>query len=193
MAALIYIHGFLSSPHSSKAQQTQAWLAQHHPEITYHCPALTPYPEQTRAELEQLVESLLPAPIYVMGSSLGGFWASWLAEKYNLRAVLINTAIHPQELMPKYVGIELKSYHSTETFLLQQKHLDEFKALDVLPVRIKNYWLLSQTGDEVLDYRQAAEYYAGAKQTLEAGGDHSFQNFEKHLEHIFTFLTKNIN
>src|SRR5690606_11448377 len=83
MPALIYIHGFLSSPRSWKAQQVQQWLAQNRPDIRYHCPHLTPYPDETRQALETLVESLLPEPVYLMGSSLGGFWASWLAEKYD--------------------------------------------------------------------------------------------------------------
>ena len=90
MAALLYIHGFLSSPQSFKAQQTRLWLAKNHPEIDFYCPQLPPYPAGAQFILESLVESLFPQPVYLMGSSLGGFWATWLAEKYNLRAILIN-------------------------------------------------------------------------------------------------------
>jgi uncharacterized protein len=97
MAALLYLHGFLSSPSSFKAQQAQVWLAAKHPEIDYHCPQLSPYPAETQQLLEQLVQSLLPQPVYLMGSSLGGFWATGLAEKYNLRALLINPAVNPQD------------------------------------------------------------------------------------------------
>ena len=81
MAALLYIHGFLSSPLSFKATQTQAWLEAHYPDIRFYCPQLPPYPAQTQQQLETLVESLLPEPVYLMGSSLGGFWATWLAER----------------------------------------------------------------------------------------------------------------
>lgn len=109
MAALVYIHGFLSSPLSFKAQQTAQWLAQQHPEISFHCPQLPPYPAQTQLLLEALVESLLHEPVYLMGSSLGGFWATWLAEKYNLRAVLINPAVRPQDFMPADLEVDLKS------------------------------------------------------------------------------------
>jgi len=188
MAALLYIHGFLSSPLSFKAQQTQAWLAANHPEIDYHCPHLSPYPAQTRQHLEALVESLLPEPIYLMGSSLGGFWATWLAEKYNLRALLINPAVRPQEFMPKYVGVELKSYHSDDVYLLHAHHVEEIKSVDVQPCRLDNYWLLVQTGDETLDYRRAVEKYAGCKQTIEEGGDHSFQDFDRYFESGLKFL-----
>jgi predicted esterase YcpF (UPF0227 family) len=189
MAALLYIHGFLSSPQSFKAQQTQAWLAANHPEIDYHCPQLSPYPAETQQLLEQLVESILPQSVYLMGSSLGGFWATWLAEKYNLRALLINPAVSPQSFMPKYVGMELKSYHSDDVYLLHKHHIDEIKLVDVQPQRLDNYWLLVQTGDETLDYRNAVEKYNGCKQTVEEGGDHSFQRFERYLETGLNFLT----
>ena len=189
MAALLYIHGFLSSPQSFKAQQVQTWLAANHPEIDYHCPQLSPYPAQTQQLLETLVESFLPEPVYLMGSSLGGFWATWLAEKYNLRALLINPAVRPQEFMPKYVGMELKSYHTQDVYLLNPHHVEEIKSVDVPPRRLDNYWLLVQTGDETLDYRCAVEKYAGCKQTIEEGGDHAFKEFERYLESGLKFLT----
>ncbi len=189
MAALLYIHGFLSSPLSFKAQQTQAWLAAKHPEIDYHCPQLSPYPKETQECLEKLVESLLPQPIYLMGSSLGGFWATWLAEKYNLRALLVNPAVHPQGFMPKYLGMELKGYHTDDTYLLRPYHIDEIIRVDAQPTRKANYWLLVQTGDETLDYRHAVEKYAGCKQTIEEGGDHAFQGFERYLESGLAFLS----
>jgi predicted esterase YcpF (UPF0227 family) len=188
MASLLYIHGFLSSPLSYKAQQTQAWLATKYPEIDYYCPQLSPYPQQTQLLLEGLVESLLAQPVYLMGSSLGGFWATWLAEKYNLRALLVNPAVRPQEFMPKYLEMDLKSYHTEDVYYLQPHHIDEIKQVDVQPQRLYNYWLLVQTGDETLDYRQSVEKYAGCKQTIEAGGDHAFQGFDRYLDSGLAFL-----
>ena len=191
MAALLYIHGFLSSPLSFKAQQAQVWLAANHPEIDYHCPQVPPYPARAQQLLEQLVESLLPRPVYLMGSSLGGFWATWLAEKYNLRALLINPAVSPQTFMPKHVGMELKSYHSDDVYFLHQNHIDEIKSVDVQPQRLNNYWLLVQTGDETLDYHHAVQKYAGCKQTIEPGGDHAFHGFERYFESGLAFLRSN--
>ena len=190
MPALIYIHGFLSSPLSFKACQLQRWLAANHPEITYYCPQLTPYPEQTRRELELLVESLLPQPVYLMGSSLGGFWASWLVEKYNLRAILINPSVRPYDFMPQHLGKLLKSYHSEAVYCLNAQHIAEIKSAEVTPRRKKNYWLLLQTGDETLDYRDAQEKYAACKQTIEEGGDHSFQGFERYFAPCLEFLSE---
>jgi uncharacterized protein len=191
MAALLYIHGFLSSPQSFKARQMQAWLAENHPEIAYHCPQLTPYPEQTRRELEQLVESLLPQPVYLVGSSLGGFWSTWLAEKYNLRALLINPAVCPGDFMPRFIGQTLKAYHTDDLYQLTAEHIDEITAVDIPVTRSQNYWLLLQTGDEILNYRDAEKKYAGCKQTIEEGGDHAFQGFERYLAPGLEFLAAN--
>jgi uncharacterized protein len=188
MSSLVYLHGFLSSPASTKALQTEAWFAHHHPEIVYYCPLLTPYPEQTRLQLERLVESLLPQPVFLMGSSLGGFWATWLAEKYDLRALLINPAVTPSEFMPEYLGVELKNYHTDHTYYLNTQHVEEIKCVEVAPVRKSNYWLLVQMGDEALDYRDAVKKYAGCKQTVEAGGDHSFQGFDRFFEEAMIFF-----
>lgn len=189
----MYIHGFLSSPLSFKAQQTQAWLAANHPEIDYYCPQLSSYPADTQALLERLVESLLPQPVYLMGSSLGGFWATWLVEKYNLRALLINPAVKPQGFMPGYLGMELKSYHTDDVYYLGQEHIDEITRVDIQPNRLDNYWLLVQTGDETLDYRDAVKKYAGCKQTIEEGGDHAFQGFERFLDSGLAFLHSSSN
>jgi predicted esterase YcpF (UPF0227 family) len=188
MAALLYIHGFLSSPFSFKAQQTKQWLAVHHPDIEFHCPQLPPYPAQAQHLLESLVERLLPGSVYLMGSSLGGFWATWLAEKYDLRAVLINPAVRPQEFMPAYLEVDLKSYHTDDSYRLSARHIDEIIAVDVPVMRPHNYWLLVQTGDETLDYRQALEKYHASKQLIEEGGDHSFQGFERYLDDCIIFL-----
>ena len=189
MAALLYIHGFLSSPLSFKAQQTAHWLAVNHPEIEFLCPQLTPYPAQTRQLLESIIEQRLPEPVYLMGSSLGGFWATWLAEKYHLRAVLINPAVRPQDFMPAYLEVDLKSYHTDDSYRLSAHHIDEIIAADVPVARPNNYWLLVQTGDETLDYRQSVQKYHACKQTIEEGGDHAFQGFDRFLSDSMTFLT----
>jgi predicted esterase YcpF (UPF0227 family) len=188
MFAIIYIHGFLSSPLSAKAEITRQWLLENCSDVEFYCPQLPPYPNETKRILEDLVENLLPQPVYLMGSSLGGFWATYLAEKYNLSAVLINPAVSPQKFMPKYLDIDLKSYHTDDSYRLQQHHIDEIAAEDVPVTRYKNYWLLVQTGDETLDYREAVKKYAHCKQTIEEGGDHSFQGFENYLSEIINWF-----
>ena len=193
MTTLVYVHGFLSSPLSFKAQQTAKWLQVHYPDVNYLCPQLTPYPAHAQECLESLIEQILPEPVYLMGSSLGGFWATWLAEKYNLPAVLINPAVRPQDFMPAYLEVDLKSYHTDDSYRLSARHIDEIIAVNVPVARPENYWLLVQTGDETLDYRQAVKKYRGCKQTVEEGGDHAFQGFERYLADCMTFFNHRVN
>ena len=189
MSHLLYIHGFLSSPASHKAVQVKQWLLSHRPDIHYHCPALTAYPGQTRSTLESLVEQLMPEPVFLMGSSLGGYWATWLVEKYGLRAVLINPAVRPSMLNPDYVNVELKNFHNADTYRLTEQHIEELFAADISEIRLHdNYWLMVQTDDETLDYRLAVEKYSACKQLIEEGGDHSFQNFDRWIGDAIAFL-----
>lgn len=191
MPLLLYIHGFLSSPFSHKAQQVQAWLADNRPDIDYACPALTAYPDQALARLEALVEERLPEDIYLLGSSLGGFYATHLAEKYNLRSVLINPAVAPHRLISEYLDRDLKNYHTDEHYRLGSEHIDTLRALDRDRLQYPaNFWLMVQTGDETLDYRQAVAKYRGCRQLVEEGGDHSFQNFDRWLPGILEFFTR---
>lgn len=193
MPHLLYIHGFLSSPQSAKAVQVADWLSEHRPDIKYHCPFLTPYPDQTRITLENIVKETQSDSLYLMGSSLGGFWATWLAEKYNLRAVLINPAVKLSLFKSEYVNTELKNYHTEDTYYLTDHHVEYFRQVDTPAVKLKNnYWLMVQTGDETLDFRLALRKYHGCRQLVEEGGDHSFQNFYRHIASAIEFLEETL-
>ncbi len=190
MYSLIYLHGFLSSPQSHKAEQTAEWLAAERPDIQYHCPFLQAYPGQARQQLEALIQQLAGQQILLMGSSLGGYWATYLAETYNLPAVLINPAVKPSMLLPEYLNKPLQNYHTSDTYVLTEFDVAAIKAVDKPVInRRQNYWLLVQTGDETLDYREAVMKYQGCRQTVEKGGDHAFQHFEKHIPAAIEFLT----
>ncbi|MDO3380885.1 YqiA/YcfP family alpha/beta fold hydrolase [Gilvimarinus algae] len=189
MAAVIYLHGFLSSPHSHKATQVKQWIGAHAPDVTFHCPQLTPYPAQTQAELKALMEFLQPEPIWLIGSSLGGFWATWLAEHYHRPAVLVNPSVAPWQFMPRYLGVDLDAYHTDDSYRLEPEHLEQIRAADCAVIkRPDNYWLMVQTGDETLDYREAVAKYSACRQLVEEGGDHSFVGFERHLPEIIEFF-----
>lgn len=193
MPALLYIHGFLSSPNSFKALQVKDWLQQYRPDIDYYCPFLTVYPDQVQSELDILVADLKVKnqDVYLMGSSMGGFWSTYLAERYDLPALLINPAVKPSMLMPEYVGKILRNYHTDDSYQLEERHIEQLKAL--LPreiTRPQNYWVLLQTEDETLDYRQAEDLYHQAKLTVEKGGDHAFQGFERFIEPGIEFLAQ---
>lgn len=191
MSCVVYLHGFLSSPLSHKAQVVKQWLATHRPDVRFHCPQLTPYPAQTQRELQALMEFLQPEPVWLIGSSLGGYWATWLAEHYQRPAVLINPSVAPWQFMPQFLGVDLKGYHTDDSYRLNTSHIDEIRAADCPAIEHPAlYWLMVQTGDETLDYRQAVEKYSGCRQTVEEGGDHSFVGFEQHLPDIMAFFSQ---
>ncbi|MFT6389269.1 MAG: putative esterase YcpF (UPF0227 family) [Cellvibrionaceae bacterium] len=188
MPTLLYIHGFLSSPSSFKAVQVREYCQKYHPDISYLCPQLPPYPDQCAQQLEALM-NVADQPVYLIGSSMGGFWATWLSERYACQTVLVNPAVDPINLMPKYVGIPLKNYHHDETYWLTQQHLVQLKEYRVDDLKQKSqYWLIVQEGDETLDCQLAVEKYAGCKQTVEPGGDHGFQYFERFFDDIVDFF-----
>jgi uncharacterized protein len=188
MPTLLYLHGFNSSPESKKAQQTKRWFEQNAPEIEFICPSLPPYGSAAMALLEKLVTDRLPDSVTVIGSSMGGFFATCLAEQYNLKAVLVNPAVSPDRGLQKWLG-ENANYHTGEKWLFEPQHIDEYRRLDPPEIKNKNnYLVLLQSGDEVLDYRDAQQRYSGCKIILESGGDHSFIDYHQHLKNIHQFL-----
>jgi len=189
MSTLLYLHGFNSSPQSKKAIQTQQWLADHAPQLQFHCPSLPPFANQVMTLLQALIEEILPAPVYLVGSSMGGFFATCLAEQYDLRTVLINPAVNPARGLHNWLG-ENHNYVTGEPWTLLPQHIDEYAALNPGErLRRKNYKVLLQTGDEVLDYRDAEHRYRGCQVLTEKGGDHSFIDYQAHLPAIYRFLT----
>lgn len=185
---VIYLHGFLSSPQSVKAQMTKKFVAQHYPLLTLAVPLIPNYPLEAIHVLEQTVAEYPGSDFVFIGSSMGGFLATYLVEKYGGRGVLINPAVKPFELFESYLGPHTNPYTGVD-FILEQKHLLQLIELDTQILNIpENYWVLLQTGDETLDYRLAEHKYQHAKLTIESGGDHSFQGFERFLPAIFSFL-----
>lgn len=190
MTHLIYIHGFNSSPGSHKAQQTERWLAENAPDVTYHCPQLPMEADSAMAMLEAAIKAARPGRVGLIGSSMGGHYASWLATRYGLRAVLVNPAVSPQRRIHAYLG-ENRNYHTGEVWTMTQDHVEQFGHYDELdPQPRSNLMVLVQEGDEVLDYREAVARYAGAKLVVEPGGDHSFIGYDLHLPAIYRFLTQ---
>ena len=186
---ILYIHGFLSSPQSLKAQQTQAYCASQNPLLHFSCPALPAYPAEAMAILEHVIRGAEENQIGLIGSSMGGYYATALSQRYQLPAVLVNPAVRPYDLMDHYLDQDLKNYHTEEASRLQQHHVAEMRALEVNRLQYPALlWLMVQTGDETLDYRHAVERYQSCKQTIEEGGDHSFQHFDVWLPEIITFL-----
>ena len=168
-----------------------AWVTRERPDIDFKCPLLTPYAKDTAKTLEGLVEQAVAdgKSVYLVGSSLGGFWATYLVEKYQLSAVLINPAVDIENLMPNFIDVDLKNYYSEHHYRLSRDDMQQLVHYDRPTIqRPDYYWLLVQQGDEVLDYRLATAKYAGAKQTIEANGNHSFEHFERYIPTIVHFF-----
>ncbi len=185
---IVYLHGFNSSPASGKARQLGEYLASIGRLQDYYCPALPNSPREAIDKVESTLARHNPdAAITLVGSSLGGFYATWLAEKHGWKAVLVNPAVHANLLLKDALGTQT-NWHTGEKWVFTKTHLAELAALDVKSItRPERYLLLAQTGDEVLDYRDAVAYYAGAKQIIEDGGDHGFAGFERHYQTILDF------
>jgi predicted esterase YcpF (UPF0227 family) len=179
---IVYLHGFNSSPLSHKAQVMQRYMAERGLAHEYACPALPPL----AADAMKAIQPLMATRPCLIGSSLGGFYATYLAEKHRLRAVLINPAIDPHLGLRAYLGAQ-KNLHTGEPYELTEAHLAEWEKLYVPRITPARYLLVVETGDEVLDYRRAVERYAGAEQVVIPGGDHSLQSFPQHLGRILEF------
>ncbi len=184
MTGIVYLHGFNSAPQSHKAQVLHRHMEALGLADRYACPALPPEPFAAIALAEAELARLPGATL--VGSSLGGFYATHLAEKHDLRAVLINPAVTPQADLESYVG-EQRNLYTGATYQLTRRHLDEWRALVTDRIRPERYLLLVETGDETLDYRHAVARYAGCEQVVVAGGDHSLQSFPQHLDRILAF------
>lgn len=193
---IIYVHGFNSSPGSFKALQLKAFVEQNQLDLHYHSPMLSHWPQQAMETLEDLLEQIKAddhaagkvTRILLVGSSLGGFYSTWLMSRYpGLKAALINPAVFPQELLPAYLGLNTNLY-TGEQYELTQDHMQQLRKLHLAePACCQNIKVFLQTDDEVLDYRRAENYYRQADVTIIEGGDHGFQNFEQHFTTLLDF------
>ncbi|NUW68456.1 esterase YqiA [Vibrio coralliilyticus] len=186
---LLYIHGFNSSPLSHKANVMKEYCQQHRPDIKVVVPQLPCFPQQAAECLLNIIEQHRDDyHIGLIGSSLGGYLSMWLNSQFGFKAVVVNPAVKPYELLADYLG-EQENPYTHQRYVLESVHIDELKVLDTPVIKqAKDFWLLQQTEDEVLDYRQAVDKFSGAKQTVEEGGDHSFINFERYPQQIIEFL-----
>jgi predicted esterase YcpF (UPF0227 family) len=184
---IVYLHGFNSSPQSHKARVLQQFLAEQGLADKFACPALPVAADDAIAEVEALMSRRPGKPHCFLGSSLGGFYATWLVENHPAcKAVLVNPAIDPHVGLRAYLGPQ-KNLYSGEAYELTEAHLRQWQHRYVERVTPQRYLLLVETGDEVLDYRRAVERYSGAEQAVVQGGDHTLQSFPRHLPRILEF------
>jgi len=188
----IYLHGFGSSAASFKAQLVKQFVEQH-PQHSLFLVDLPFSPQAAMSLIEAHIETLQSENWAVIGSSLGGFYSTYLAEKYRKKGVLINPAVKAYELLAARLGNN-ENYHTGQVFEFTEQHLQQLKGM-YLPqlAHPENLLLLTQTGDEVLDYRQGVDYYQRSEQMVIEGGNHGFDDYEDYLAATFNFLIGQID
>lgn len=183
---IIYIHGFNSTSQSFKAQLLKKHLADG--PHTLFLPDLPHFPQQAIEILDRHASQHCDQALGFVGSSLGGYYATWLADRYDAPAVLINPAVKPYELLRQGLG-ENRNYHTGEVYELTESHLQQLLALELDKIgQPEKLLLLTCSGDEVLDYRDGVARYQGAKQQIVNGGDHGFSEYAQFLPLTVKFL-----
>ena len=184
---ILYLHGFRSSPQSFKARLLAERLRALGRANEYLCPQLPPSPAAAIALAQSLIAAQPPEQLTLIGSSLGGYYATWLAEKTGCRAVLLNPAVAPPRDLAKHVGITT-DWHSGEPFEFKAAYIDELHALAVPRIsRPERYFLVAATGDEVLDWRDMTAHYAAARQLIVQGSDHGLSDFASQIDAVLAF------
>ena len=186
---LLYLHGFRSSPLSAKAVKMAAAVQALHPAVHWWCPQLPPSPRQAMAMLMAGIAGWPQGSMAVVGSSLGGFYATWIAARTGCPAVLLNPAVHPARDLASHIG-EQSAWHSPqETFFFQPEFVQELRDLDAGSLsRPERFYTLIAKGDELLDWREMSARYAGSQGLLLEGGDHALSDFDTHLAGVLRFL-----
>jgi uncharacterized protein len=165
-----------------------AWVAEHRPDIEWWCPQLPPSPREAMDMVLDRLKDWPAAHTAVVGSSLGGFYASVVAERIGCPAVLLNPAVDPAKDLSRHIG-ETKAWHSDERFYFRAEFIDELRAMT--PARLTDlhrYFAVIAKGDEVLDWRAMTAMCAGCKLKLLEGGDHALSDFSAHLPDVIHFL-----
>lgn len=185
---LIYLHGFLSSPAAAKARLLDEYLSGIRWCGEYLRPAIPDTPDLAISFLRHYLQQLQGRPIGIVGSSLGGYYATWLAEEFSCQAVLVNPAVHPHRWWHKYIGLHQNPYSGVK-FEITAAHLEALQSIYMPEIlHPGRYRVLLQAGDEVLDATDASRHFYRSPCIIEAGGDHHFQGFDRYLPLILSWL-----
>ncbi len=183
---VLYIHGFASSGLGVKASLFREFY--HNKNKKFFAPSLSFIPDLAIHTLEETIQNCNDEEISLIGSSLGGYYSIYLADKYNLKAVLINPSTKPWETLKKVLGKTYSYYDKQSGFFWEEKHIDMLLKYKIKKLKKENFFTLLQTGDETLDYKIAKEYLNGSKMVVEEGGSHDFDGIERYFKDINNFF-----
>lgn len=195
---LLYLHGFRSSPQSFKAQVIAKWMQDKGLEKDWACPQLNLAPHAAITVVRKILDhwlnmGVMAKQIVIIGSSLGGFYATWLAEQYGCRCVLLNPAVTPWQDLHEYLG-EQPLWHGGGSITVEAHYMDELKSLSVPAITLpQRYFLIAATGDEIIDYRTMLTHYLGARIRLIQGDNHGLSTFPDYLDEVFAFCLDETN
>lgn len=186
---LLYLHGFRSSPRSFKARWLGAWLAEHRPGVHWWCPQLPPSPREAWALIEHGIAGWPRQSMAVVGSSLGGYYATAVAQATGCLGVLLNPAVEPARDLAAYIGEQAQFHSPQERFYFRAEYIDELRALHAGPLRQPERLLaIIAKGDEVLSWQEMHARYAGCRVKLLEGSDHALSDFDAHLPELLAQL-----
>jgi predicted esterase YcpF (UPF0227 family) len=193
---LLYLHGFRSSPLSTKAQAVAARVTRDHPAVHWWCPQLPPSPREAIARISEGVARWPRDRMAVVGSSLGGFYARWLSLQTGCRAALLNPAPCPARDLARHIGEQTTWQNPAEHFFFEPRFVDELRALQADIERLaperpgtpERLFALLAKGDELLDWREMQAFASGGTIHLLEGSDHALSDFDQHIDALFNFL-----
>ena len=186
---LLYLHGFRSSPASTKAQMTAAAVASRHPQVIWLCPQLPPSPQQAMAEVLHSIAQWPRHSMAIVGSSLGGFYATWLAEQLGCKAVLLNPAVHPARDLAAHLGENTQWHDPESSFVFEAAFVEDLRAMEVTHItKPERYFAVIAKGDEVLDWQEMTAQYPGVVIKLLEKGDHDLSDYDQHLDAVLGFV-----
>lgn len=187
---LLYLHGFRSSPRSTKASQMARRVASQHPNLHWWCPQLPPSPREAIALVMGGIAGWPRSSMAVVGSSLGGFYATYVTATTYCRAVLLNPAVDPARDLVRHIGDQTLWHDPAEHFHFRPEYIGELRALEVGPLdRPEQVFAIIAKGDEVLDWRDMSDRYPGSRLKILEGGDHALSDFEtQHLDEVLAFI-----
>lgn len=184
---ILYLHGFRSSPGSFKARMIADRLQALHAEVEYICPQLPASPRAAIALATELAGRCGQAELALIGSSLGGFYATWLAQQLGCRAALLNPAVRPWRDLEQQIGTST-DYHSDAPFEFKPDYIGELKQLAVAQIsHPERYMLVAAKGDQLLDWREMVAHYPLARHTVIEGSDHGLSDFAQHIDRVLEF------
>jgi len=189
---IVYLHGFRSSPRSSKAVMTgnalKALSTSENP-IEWYCPQLLPSPQESMKMVVAQIEKSRADRMVVIGSSLGGFYANYLAQRYGCKAVVLNPAVRAAKELAPHVGM-MTAYDSDEPFDFRPEYIDELRKLEIEIIsNPERYFLIAAKGDELLSWEEMVAFYPGAKHLVLEGSDHGIADYAEHLPLVLEFVT----